>query len=185
MKLVKVENYELKVDDKLLLLKPFRKLYNQDRSASKGRFYDFLMVLYYVYDLRSDFQYIVDERERLGEVCEANGLELRRFTPLEKECIELYKKMCTSSSSLLLQSTRACVEKVRKFLEEDADPNKLDDKGKPVFPINTIVSAVKQIPQLAKDLKEAEVALDKEITESGKARGSQELSVMDDPGWGM
>lgn len=157
----------------------FRKLYNQDRSASKGRFYDFLMVLYYVYDLRSDFQYIVDEKERLREVCESNGLELYRFSPLEKECIELYRKMSASSSSLLLQSTRACVEKVRKFLEEDIDPGKVDDKGKPVFPINTIVSAIKQIPQLAKDLKDAETALNKEMTESGKARGSQELSVMD------
>lgn len=179
MKLVRLENYELKVDDELLLLKPFRKLYNQDRSQSKGRFYDFLMVLYYVYDLRSDFQYIVDEKERLKEVCEANGLEEYKFTPLEKECIALYQKMSESTSSLLLQSTRACVEKVRKFLEEGADPGKVDDKGKPMYPINVIVSAVKQIPQLAKDLKDAEVALNKEIQESGKVRGSQELSVMD------
>lgn len=185
MRLVRIENFELKVEDELLLLKPFRKLYNQDRSASKGRFYDFLMVLYYVYDLRSDFQYIVDEKERLKEVCEANGLEPRSFSPLEKECVELYKKMSFTTSSLLLQSTRACIERLRKFLEEDADPNKMDDKGKPVFPINTIVSAIKQIPQLAKDLKEAETALNKEITESGKARGSQELSIMDDPGWEM
>jgi len=179
MKLVKLENYELKVEDELLLLKPFRKLFNQDRSHSKGRFYDFLMMLYYVYDLRSDFQYIIDEKERLKEVCEANGLEEYKFSPLEKECIELYQKMSVSSSSLLLQSTRACVEKVRKFLEEYADPNKLDDKGKPIFPINIIVSVIKQMPQLAKDLKDAEIALNKEVQESGKIRGSQELSIMD------
>lgn len=183
MKLVKVENYELKVEDELMLLKPFRKLYNQDRSQSKGRFYDFLMVLYYVYDLRSDFQYIIDEKERIKEVCKSNGIEEYRFSPLEKECIELYQKMSISSSSLLLQSTRACVEKVRKFLEEDADPNKMDDKGRPMFPINTIVSAIKQIPQLAKDLKDAEEALNKEIKENGKVRGSQELSVMDTTGY--
>jgi hypothetical protein len=55
MKLIRLNNYEIEADDELLLLKPFRKLFNQDRSGSKKNFYDFLMVLYFTYDLRSDF----------------------------------------------------------------------------------------------------------------------------------
>lgn len=177
MKLIRLNNYEIEADDELLLLKPFRKLFNQDRSGSKKNFYDFLMVLYFTYDLRSDFQYIVDEKERLKEVCEANGIPLYKFSPLEKECITLYRKMMVTSSSQLLQSTRIAVEKVRKFLENDADPSLMDNNNKPVFPINTIVSAIKQIPQLAKDLIDAEKAVNKELTEQNSVRGSQELTV--------
>lgn len=177
MKLIRLNNYEIEADDELLLLKPFRKLFNQDRSGSKKNFYDFLMVLYFTYDLRSDFQYIVDEKERLAEVCEANGIPLYKFSPLEKECIALYQKMMVTSSSQLLQSTRVAVEKVRKFLENDADPSLRDTNNKPVYPINTIVSAIKQIPQLAKDLIDAEKAVAKELTEQNSVRGSQELTV--------
>jgi len=39
MKLISVENYKLKVADEALLVKPIRKLWNQDRSKGKEKFY--------------------------------------------------------------------------------------------------------------------------------------------------
>ena len=39
MKLIQVENYELKIADEALLVKPIRKLWNQDRSQRKEQFY--------------------------------------------------------------------------------------------------------------------------------------------------
>jgi hypothetical protein len=62
------------------------------------------------------------------------------------------------------------VDKVRQFLRE-VDLNAVDDKGKPLYTINTITMAIKQIPQLAKDLQEAEKIVSKEIEEQGRARG--------------
>jgi hypothetical protein len=49
-----------------------------------------------------------------------------------------------------------------------------DDKGKPKYTINSITSALKQIPQLAKDLQETERTVIKEIEEVGRARGGNE-----------
>ena len=65
MNLVRLENYEIKVEDELLLLKPFKRRYIQDKSKDKNNFINFLMILYFVYDPRSDFQYIIDENKRL------------------------------------------------------------------------------------------------------------------------
>lgn len=180
MKLVKLENYELKIEDELLLLKPFRIIWNADRTANKTHFFDFLSLIYFVYDARSDYSYIIDEEDRIKEVCESNGYPLPKFSKQEKDCIELYKKLTTTISLELLKSTKVAINKVRDFLE-NVDLTLTDDKGKPVHTINSVTSAIKMVPQLAKDITEAEKALAKEIEEQGRARGnSGSKTIMDD-----
>ena len=180
MRLVKVENFQVDFEDELLLLKPFRKLYKADKNRDKRGFMDFLTVLYFTYDPRSDYSYIVNEEARLEEVCVTNGIEMHSFTESQKECIELYKKLTTTISQELLRSTKIAISKVRDFLET-IDLNAKDDKGKPLYTINSVTTAIKQIPQLAKDVMEAEKAVAKEIQEQGTARGGNESkSLMDD-----
>lgn len=180
MNLIRLENYEIKVEDELLLLKPFKKKYSQDKSKDKSNFITFLMILYFVYDPRSDFQYIIDDDQRLEEVCTSNGIKIPKFDSLEKECIELYKKLCLTTSSELLRRTKIAVDKVGNFLE-NIDLTLLDDKGKPVYTINSITTAIKQIPQLAKDLVAAEKAIKKDLEEGGRARGNYgNKTLMDD-----
>lgn len=179
MKLVKIENYQLQVEDELLLLKPFRKLYKSDRNRDKQGFMEFLTILYFTYDPRSDYSYIVNEQERLKEVCASNGYSIPKFTELQLECIELYKKLTTTLSQELLNSTKIAIAKVREFLET-VNLSDVDDKGKPLYTISSITTAIKQIPQLAKDVMDAEKAIAKEIQEQGRARGSSELHIFED-----
>ena len=173
MKLVSYSNYQFKIEDELLLLKPFRLLYNADRTQNKDKFMNFLSIVYFTYDPRSDYSYIVDDDLRLKEVCDSNGYEVPKFSKQELECIELYKKLTTTISAELLRSTKVAVDKVRKFLE-DIDLTEVDDKGRLVYPINTVTAAIKQVPQLAKEVREAEKIVAKEIEEQGRARGGNE-----------
>lgn len=177
MKLVRIDNYQLVVEDELLLLTPFKTVYKKDKSKGKQNFMDFLTIVYYVYDPRSDYSYIVNEKERLKEVCESNGFPIPKFTSEQKECIELYKKLTTTISQELLRSTKVAIDKVKDFLEE-VDLTKTDDKGKPIYTVNTITTAIKQIPQLAKDVMEAEKAVAKEIQEQGRIRGGGEKQAL-------
>lgn len=177
MKLVRIDNYQLVVEDELLLLTPFKTAYKKDKSKGKQNFMDFLTIVYYVYDPRSDYSYIVNEKERLKEVCESNGFDIPKFTPDQKECIELYKKLTTTISQELLRSTKIAIDKVKDFLEQ-VDLTKTDDKGKPIYTVNTITTAIKQIPQLAKDVMEAEKAVAKEIQEQGRIRGGGEKQAL-------
>ena len=62
----------------------------------------FLTILYFTYDPRSDYSYIVDESQRLKEVCTSNGFNIPKFTKGENECINLYKKLTTTISQELL-----------------------------------------------------------------------------------
>lgn len=179
MKLVRIVNYKLEVEDELLLLKPFKELYKADKSKEKSKFFDFLTIVYYTYDPRSDYNYITNEEERLKEVCISNGLETPKFTQKELDCIELYKQLTTTISSALLKSTRVAIGKVQEFLE-NLDMYATDDKGKPLYGINTVTSAIKQIPSLVKEVLEAEKVVAKEIEESGRARGGNNKKLFED-----
>ena len=179
MKLVRIVNYKLEVEDELLLLKPFKEVYKSDKSKDKIKFFDFLTIVYYTYDPRSDYNYITNEEERLKEVCESNGLDIPKFTTKETECIELYKQLTTTISSALLKSTRVAIGKVQEFLE-NLDMYATDDKGKPLYGINTVTSAIKQIPSLVKEVLEAEKVVAKEIEESGRARGGNNKKLFED-----
>ena len=50
MKLVRITNYKLEVEDELLLLKPFKEVYKADKSKDKIKFFDFMTIVYYTYD---------------------------------------------------------------------------------------------------------------------------------------
>lgn len=179
MKLVRIENYQVAAEDELFLLLPFKKLYKSDKTRDKKNFFEFLTIVYFCYDPRSDYNYIVNDYERLKEVCQSNGIDIKNFSELEKQCIELYKQLTTTLSLELLKSTRIAINKLRTFLET-VDFNERDDKGKLIFTPQSITSAIKQIPQLAKDLQDAERAVAKEIQEQGKVRGgSESLTLMD------
>lgn len=179
MKLVRLNNYNIEIEDELLLLIPFKKLYKSDKTRGKDNFYNFMTILYFTYDPRSDYSYIVDDSQRLNEVCSSNGLSVPKFSDLEKQCIELYKSLTTTLSQELLRSTKVAIDKLRAFLET-VDFNERDDKGKLIFTPQAITSAIKQIPQLSKDLIDAERAVAREIQEQGKARGgSDSLTLMD------
>lgn len=179
MKLVRIVNYKLEIEEELLLLKPFKELYKADKSKEKSKFFDFLTIVYYTYDPRSDYNYITNEEERLKEVCVSNGLDVPKFNQKELDCIELYKQLTTTISSALLKSTRVAIGKVQEFLE-NLDMYATDDKGKPLYGINTVTSAIKQIPSLVKEVLEAEKVVAKEIEESGRARGGNNKKLFED-----
>jgi hypothetical protein len=177
MKLITVENYELKVADEALLVKPIRKLWNQDRSAKKEQFYKQMSLLYFVYSPASNYSYIIDEKERLKEVMEQEGLQVFKPSPEFKEAVEIYKKLNKTASSELLDDTRLIIEKMRQSLK-NIDFDNLEEKDK-VSAINTITTVVGKMPKLIEDLSKAEKAVTKELEEQGKARGTQELTVGD------
>lgn len=177
MKLITLDNYEIKVADEALLVRPLRRLFNMDRTKGKEAFYKQMSILFFVYDPRSNFSYIVNERERLKEVLEQEGIKSFHQTPEFKEAIAAYKKLCTTPSSILLADTHMVVDKVRKVLKSiDFDVLEEDKK---VAAVKTVASVVAMIPKLVKDLSDAEKAVQKEVAETGKARGAQELTIFD------
>ena len=177
MKLIQVVNYELRVADEALLVRPIRKLWNMDRSKGKETFYKQMSILYFVYDPSSNYAYISNEKDRLKEVLEQENITDFHNTAEFKEAVEAYKKLVRTPSSELLNDVRLTVDKMRQALTS-IDFDDLEEKDK-VSAINTVTAVISKIPKLVKDLSEAERAVTKELEEQGSARGSQELTIGD------
>ena len=179
MKLIKYENYEISIADEAMLVKPFRKLFHQDRSARKERFLEQMSIIFFVYSPASDYYYITDEDERLKEVIEQQGIE--NFTPSAdfKAAVEIYKEMNQTPEVMLLEDTYSFIEKSRELLR-DIDYKSIEDPKDQFNTMKTGMATVALIPKLMKDLSAARRAVEKELEEdSGKARGTQELTLGD------
>lgn len=180
MHIVEYDNYQIKPTEEAFLIAPIRKLYNADKTKTKEKFMQLMSVLYFYADPRSSYNYITDDNERLKEIIIQEGLPSTfKIDKTLQDAIDAYKKHTITSSYLLLQDTKIAIDKVREFLR-NLDLNALDDKGKPLYTISSVTQAIKQIPQLSKDIIEAERVVTKEIEEQGRARGSKDKTLMDD-----
>lgn len=180
MKLIRFEDYELKVADEALLVKPIRKLYNKDRSKDKENFFSAMSVVYFMSDPSSPYMYIPDEKKRLNEIKKQEGLPKEwKLTSEIAEIIEINKKLVITASTEALRSSRLMVSKLSEYLE-GIDFYAMDKNGKPLYPLNTITSTIKQIPDLVKALTEAERAVEQEQKAESRARGGAAKSIFED-----
>ena len=179
MKLFKYEGYKITISEEALLLKPFKAIWKRDKSLNKEKALSELGFIYFFCDIRSDYQYIVDGEARIASIKEGEGMP-EDWAPdsVVLEAMQFYSTF-KSTSALLLEDTRYAVDKLRKLLRE-IDLTQTDDKGKPIYTLNTITATIKQVPSLVKDLDEAERSIAKEIAQSDKVRGAQSKSIYED-----
>lgn len=179
MKLIQFIDYQIKLADEAFLIKPIRKLFNQDRSEKKERFFQQISYLYFMVDPRSTYSYLLDEDERRQAIIEQEGLDPNfQPSPLLKEAMDVYKKHTITASQKLLESALISAEKVGKFLR-DVDLEEEDDKGRPKYQVSQITTALKNVEGIVTSLQNLQKKVDQEVNDQGKARGSQELTVGD------
>lgn len=179
MKLFKYEGYKVVISEEALLLKPFKDIWDRDKTKDKSKALSELGYIYFMQDPASDYQYIVDDTERSKAIMEGEGISAKwKPDDLVKKAMEFYSSFKTTSA-LILEDTRYAANNLRNFLRT-IDLKEVDDKGKPIYTVSTIVSAIKQIPQLVTDLAEAERAIAKEMKESGRVRGQKAKSIFED-----
>jgi len=181
LRLFEFDNYEVKVSPEALMLKPFSVIWKRDKTKTKQTAMQELAFIYFFCDPRSDYQYLVDEKERLEAIREGEGLD-RKWKPDEtlKAAMEFYRSF-QPASALLLQDTNRFVDKFRAKLRDitfddldvgDSDGLKLMERAGAI---------IKQIPGFIKMLADAEkIVRDQSDDMQGQVRGSKEKSILDD-----
>lgn len=179
MKLFKFEDFKIVIEPEALLLEPFKKIHKRDKNRDKRMALLELGFIYFYCDPRSDYQYIIDEEDRIEAIIEGEGLP-KDWLPdkVVIEAVNFYNSFKTSAA-LLLEDTRIAVDKLRSLLR-DIDLLQTDDKGKPVYTLNVITSTIKQVPSLIEDLNRAEKAISKDLLDSGKMRGQGVKTILED-----
>ena len=180
MRLIEVSGSKVSVAPETLLIVPFKTLWERDTSQSKGTALKELGFVSLMASSTSPYAYIADAEQRQVAVKTALGLN-KRWKP-DKEvtaAVRYYSETFTTSSALLLNDMRVVVDKLREVLK-NIDLNKTDSMGKPLYTLSSIITAVKQVPQLIREIDAAERAVKAEEPQTGKMRGSGEKSLLDD-----
>ena len=180
MKLIEFDGLEFKVADEAFLVRQIRELFQKDKSKKKEDFWRQMSYLWFMCDPRSSYMYITYESERSYEITAQAGFDVDwEPSDLLKEAMDIYKKQSVTTSSILLEGMRKGIDKLSKFLSE-FNLNEVDKNGRPIYQVSTMTSALKQVPELAKALLEAEKSLAKDFATDDKARGTAEKAVGED-----
>lgn len=171
MRLFKYEGYSIKVAPEALMLKPFKKIWDRDKSKNKEKAMNELAFLYYYCDPRSDYQYLNDDDDRLEAVKEGLGYA-KDWKPdaVLKSAITFYGSFDSSAARLLRMAAKE-IDKVQKSLDTMSPTNYKEIKEQ--------ISSMSMIPKIASMIQEAETKLNEE-EEYGEAKGSIEKTIFDD-----
>lgn len=171
MKLFKRANFQLQVEPIVFTLKSFKKLDTRDRTVNKSQLEKELAFIYFVYDPRSDLQFIVDEQDRIEKAKELIGLDgkFKIDSDLQK-AIDVYLSMTETSASLLIKDLKVGVEKLRKYLRDAEVDDETFDK---------YTRALKELIPLSQKLSETERSVIKEVEEISNSRGDKAMTILD------
>jgi len=172
MKLIEFDGLEFKIADEALLVRQIRELFEQDKSKRKEQFWKQISYLWFMCDPRSTYQYITDEMSRSLEIKAQEGFDVDwEPSDLLKEAMDIYRKHTVTTSALLLEGMRKGIDKLSTFLST----TEISEKT-----VSAMTSALRQIPELAKALVEAEKSLAKDFAAEDNARGSATKAVGED-----
>lgn len=180
MKLFRYEDYKVTISEEALALKPFKLIWNRDRSLNKEKAISELAYIYFMEDPASDYQYIVDRDDRSDAIIEGEGLG-NKWKPdkLINDAMQFYSSFKTTSA-LILEDTRKVAENLRKALPT-LDITEEDDKGRPKHTIASITKAIRELNVLVKELAETERVIAKEMAEAnGRVRGQKRKTILED-----
>lgn len=181
MKIIKYEDFQIKLADEAFLVRPIRRLFHQDRSERKENFWRQMAFLYFTISPTSSYSYILDPEERAKAVIEQEGLPAD-FRPSELllEAMQVYRKLTITPSQKLLDSALVAADTVSKFLRNPDILTEEDDKGKPKHTVSEITRALRDVEGITNSLQNLQKKVEQELQEeNGKARGAQELTLGD------
>ena len=179
MKLFRYEGYNLNISEEALLLKPFRVLWDRDKTKDKTNALMELGYIYFMEDPRSAYQTYVDPEQRAEQIKLGEGIK-DKWKPDAKvlEAQKFYASF-NSDGALLLEDLRAMVSKLRAHLKI-IDLDAVDKKGKPIYSIDSYTKTVTDLNKLIMSIDETEKNINKELTQSDKVRGTVEKSMYED-----
>jgi midasin (ATPase involved in ribosome maturation) len=175
MNLFEIKDYNVTFSPQALTLKPFKAIWDGDKSKDKNKAINELSLVFYMADHTSDFAYIVDEDIRLKEIIK--NLSLPKGYKVSKkiqDAIEFYKDHSQTVSSRLLSTARLAVHKIEEFIK---DASITDTNLKKIF------DSAKQLPELSETIDKLEDQIKKQQENKSNARGSITKAEFEDGGF--
>ena len=179
MKLFRYEGYNMTISEEALLLKPFKLIWNRDKSQKKEKALQELGYCYFMEDPRSDYQMYIDRNIRAEKIKEGEGLP-KDWKPdkMLEEAMKFYSTF-KPDAALLLEDTKKQVQKIRQ-LAGDIDLEDIQEVNDRLVALDKLTTITAKIPKLSIEIMEAEKRMNEEIQNADKIRGTVEKAMMED-----
>lgn len=183
MRLVKIEKYEVIVDPVIFTLQPFKKLFDRDKTKEKTVVFKEVGFIYHYADLKSDFNIITNENEKIEEIKKRVGLgDKWKIDADVQSAIDLYKERTISPEmDIFLNAMKGAIDTGKYLASADTLLKERDVNGKYITTPQMMSASLKSITQIIKDLKILEMEVIREqqgMIERNK--GSQTLGLYED-----
>lgn len=183
MRLFKIEKYDVIVDPVAFTLLPFKKLYDRDKTKEKTNVFKEIAFIYHYADLKSDFNIITDDEEKIEAIKSRVGLSKTwKYDADMMVAVELYKeRTITAEMDIYLNAMKGAVDTGKYLAEAGILLRERDDNGKYITTPQMISGSLKSISQIIKDLQILEMeVIRKQAGMVERTKGSQTLGMFED-----
>lgn len=170
---------DLTIEPELLAIPAFKKIIDKDKSKDKDEAMKVFSYIYFMYSMKSDFQFHTNEEERHGEICSFLKLKNFKVDGDVGEAIKIYQSLSRTVSSELLKSALIAIDKLSQYVR-NVDLTEEDKNGKLKHDANKLKDLIKSIPDLHNSLKTTEEAILKEKEDGKKFVGSKKKNTFED-----
>jgi predicted RNA-binding protein with EMAP domain len=173
------ERYELEIDPIAYTLKPFKVIWDRDKSINKKQAQAELAYIYYMVDFKSDFFEISDLEERAEQIVQNLGLNIDTTDSILDEAIQFYADRTKTKLIYLLEDAYGAVDKLRGYFKE-VDLTMVDGNGKIVHDSTKLLNNIGNLNKVVEGIKALEYQVKKEQQIDSKLRGGKEKGAFED-----
>lgn len=176
MKLFELSNWNVIISEEAHMLKPFKVIIDKDKSKNKEVALKELAFLWFYTDIKSDYNYLLNEKEKAEEIRKDLNLD-SKWTISEdlKKAIEFYKERTTTVSSVILNNSLFIANKLSNEMRKAVEEGDLS-----INDIEKISKGLTQMPNIVASLQKLEQTVLKEINEKTDKVGSQTKALFED-----
>lgn len=180
MEIFKIEGNIVKPTTEILLLSPFKEIWERDTTPKKAlAILEFSFIEFYCSQKKSNpfAGYSNEKRESEIKKNLFSKYPTWQIDELIKKAIIVYNDwlMEASQSMSFLIAAKTGAEKLKEFFNE-LDMTKMNSKGMPIYKPAEVTRALKDSFEVIKTLDAIEKKVQQEIYESSKIRGGGEIN---------
>jgi len=181
MRLVDLINNQVTISEEAYLLKPFKAIWDRDKSKDKARALAEMGYIYFMEDFKSDFSDIVDEEAREAEVIGSVDLPPSwKEDKVVRIAREFYRKRSEEVLPLLfLHDIKIAIDRMRTQFRE-VDFLATDNRGKLKYDIEKFARTIEKSVGLLEGLSKLENMVKKELQSKKDKVGSKSKALFED-----
>jgi hypothetical protein len=179
MRVLTLDNYEVKIAPEALQLTMFRNIWERDKSKDKNMARMELAYVYFMEDVRSDYLEIADRDARSNAIQKEEGLPANwKPDKTVKEACEYYRSKQPEQTAWL-ESERVFIGKLQETML-NINPGAVDKEGKLINPLTQTAQLVTTFNKAIIDYTETQKKVFSDVTLNEKVRGSQDKADFED-----